>query len=248
MTVDVDATLQVEVSPGVLAPLKVADDAESPTGKALPVLDAAARVTLTEILAALGATVTVDGTVELGPTTLAALEQITVTLAPGTLDDIEAQLAELATEETLQDVLVEASATATEIGPTNAAAPATDTATASVNGRLQRIAQNVTTLIAKLPGSLGQKARAASLAVTLSTEDIVALTPPAPISGFATAVKQDEIIDLLNSSVPPNWASFELDYTGDNLTEARFFDAAPALMRTITLGYTGDNLTSGSAA
>jgi len=37
----------------------------------------------------------------------------------------------------------------------------------------------------------GQKARAVSLSTTLSTEDIAALTPPAAITGYATAAKQD---------------------------------------------------------
>jgi hypothetical protein len=76
------------------------------------------------------------------------------------------------------------------IGAVNETAPASDTASSGLNGRLQRIAQRITSLMALLPGSLGQKARAASLAVTLSTEDITALTPPAAITGFATSALQ----------------------------------------------------------
>lgn len=44
-------------------------------------------------------------------------------------------------------------------------APATDTASSGLNGRLQRIAQRVTSLIALLPASLGRKTAALSLAV-----------------------------------------------------------------------------------
>ena len=85
------------------------------------------------------------------------------------------------------------------IGIVTETAPGTDTASSGLNGRLQRIAQRLTSLIALLPGSLGQKARAASLAVTLSSEDITALTPvtgltdaqlratPVPVSGTVTA-------------------------------------------------------------
>ncbi len=51
-------------------------------------------------------------------------------------------------------------------------APATDTATSGLNGRLQRIAQRLTSLIALLPTALGSAAAASSLAVTASTEDI----------------------------------------------------------------------------
>lgn len=80
----------------------------------------------------------------------------------------------------------------TRLGDVIETAPATDTASSGLNGRLQRIAQRLTSLIALLPGSLGQKARVASLAVTLSTEDISNLTPPAAITGFATASNQTD--------------------------------------------------------
>lgn len=43
-------------------------------------------------------------------------------------------------------------------------APATDTASSGINGRLQRIAQRLTSLIALLPASLGRKTAALSLA------------------------------------------------------------------------------------
>jgi hypothetical protein len=79
-----------------------------------------------------------------------------------------------------------------EIGIVTETAPGTDTASSGLNGRLQRIAQRLTSLIALLPGSLGQKARAASLAVTLSSEDITALTPPAAITGYATSAAQTD--------------------------------------------------------
>lgn len=49
-------------------------------------------------------------------------------------------------------------------------APATDTASSGHNGRLQRIAQRLTSLIALLPG-LGTKAMTGSQAVTLATDD-----------------------------------------------------------------------------
>jgi hypothetical protein len=64
----------------------------------------------------------------------------------------------------------------TLIGALTETAPVSDTASSGLNGRLQRIAQNITSFIAKFPASLGQKARASSLAVTLSSEDITLLT------------------------------------------------------------------------
>jgi hypothetical protein len=62
----------------------------------------------------------------------------------------------------------------TEVGGLTETAPASDTASSGLNGRLQRIAQRVTSLIALFPASIGQKAKSAALAVTLaSDEDLV---------------------------------------------------------------------------
>lgn len=57
------------------------------------------------------------------------------------------------------------------LGATNETAASSDTATSGLNGRLQRIAQRLTSLIALVPASLGQKAKAASLAVTLASDE-----------------------------------------------------------------------------
>ncbi len=88
---------------------------------------------------------------------------------------------DFATQTTLAAVLAKIiSAPATEAkqdaaitltGAVTETAPGTDTASSGLNGRLQRIAQRVSALIALLPVSLGAKAAAASMAVTQSTED-----------------------------------------------------------------------------
>jgi hypothetical protein len=59
----------------------------------------------------------------------------------------------------------------TDLGGVTETAPATDTASSGLNGRLQRIAQRLTSLIALVPASLGQKTKAASLAVALASDD-----------------------------------------------------------------------------
>lgn len=56
------------------------------------------------------------------------------------------------------------------IGAVDETAPATDTASSGLNGRLQRIAQRLTSLIALVPTSLGQKTKAASFAVVLASD------------------------------------------------------------------------------
>jgi len=61
------------------------------------------------------------------------------------------------------------------LGATAEVAPATDTATSGLNGRLQRIAQRLTSLIGLVPASLGRKAATAALAVVFSTEDLAAI-------------------------------------------------------------------------
>lgn len=61
----------------------------------------------------------------------------------------------------------------TRIGDVTETAPATDTASSGLNGRLQRIAQRLTSLIALLPASLGQKTMANGLAVTIASDQSV---------------------------------------------------------------------------
>lgn len=72
------------------------------------------------------------------------------------------------------------------VGPVNETAPASDTASSGLNGRLQRVAQRLTSLIALLPTSLGQKTAAASLPVVLPSDGAL----PLP-TGASTSAKQD---------------------------------------------------------
>lgn len=69
--------------------------------------------------------------------------------------------------------VIDAGATANGvlIGAVNETAPATDTAPSGLNGRIQRIAQRITSLIALVPAALGRLAAASSFAVVFSTED-----------------------------------------------------------------------------
>lgn len=59
-----------------------------------------------------------------------------------------------------------------KLGIVTETAPASDTASSGLNGRLQRIAQRLSSLIALQPAALGSAAAASSFAVTASTEDI----------------------------------------------------------------------------
>lgn len=84
----VAATLQVEQPNASLAPLKVGADAASPTGVALPTLDAGARSKLDTLATSLAALLVelqrkleAGQEVELGPVARAALESITATVS-----------------------------------------------------------------------------------------------------------------------------------------------------------------------
>lgn len=83
-------------------------------------------------------------------------------------------------------------------------APASDTASSGINGRLQRIAQRLTSLIALLPASLGTKAGSASLSVVEAqpTAAIVSLQTNATGSTYNAFSSQpcDEL-DIVNTDV-----------------------------------------------
>lgn len=77
----------------------------------------------------------------------------------------------------------------TQVGGVTEAAPASDTASSGLNGRLQRIAQRLTSLIALLPASLGIKTAAASLSVVAASDGIFATTAgPGPATSTRTTV------------------------------------------------------------
>lgn len=59
----------------------------------------------------------------------------------------------------------------TDLGTLTETAPASDTASSGLNGRLQRIAQRLTSLIALFPSSLGRLTSENSLSVTLANQD-----------------------------------------------------------------------------
>lgn len=82
--------------------------------------------------------------------------------------------------------------TNTEIGGLTETAPATDTASSGLNGRAQRIAQRLTSLIALFPAALGTTTAANSLPVTLASDSTYAtlqggVTETAPATDTASS-------------------------------------------------------------
>lgn len=87
----------------------------------------------------------------------------------------------------------------TAIGSLTETAPASDTASSGLNGRAQRIAQRLTSLIALIPTSLGQKAKTASMAVTLASDEDLLATAGAVADAAVTAGATGSISAKLRS-------------------------------------------------
>lgn len=89
-----------------------------------------------------------------------------VNVASGTLDSDVTVVGPLGSGSAATSVSVtDSTEDVARIGVVTETAPATDTASSGLNGRLQRIAQRLTSLIALVPASLGRKSSAASFAV-----------------------------------------------------------------------------------
>lgn len=119
------------------------------------------------------------------------------------------------------DVATEAKqdAEAILIGAVNETAPATDIASSGLNGRLQRIAQRITSLIALLPTTLGQQLSAASLAVVPASDYI----PKAPVNANGSIVNQAlTATTAFSNSAPANAVGFILLAPSDNTDNVRW--------------------------
>lgn len=140
----------------------------------------------------------------------------------------------------------------TLFGAVTETAPVTDTGSSGLNGRLQRIAQRITSLIALLPAALGSAAAAASLAVTQSTEDVARqgiITEIAPATDTASsgqngrlqrvAQRLTSLIALLPASLGKKLPSTSLSVT-DAGYEYETVAAAQTAQAMGATGATGD--------
>lgn len=73
-------------------------------------------------------------------------------------------------------------------------APASDTASSGINGRLQRIAQRITSLIALLPASLGAKTGANSLSVVPASDATYPVSAAAASNATTTAYAASKVV------------------------------------------------------
>ena len=98
-------------------------------------------------------------------------------------------LSSIDTKLTSQATAAKQDAEAVLIGAVTETAPASDTASSGLNGRLQRIAQRLTSLIALLPTSLGQKTMANGLAVTLASDQSTLTTQSGYVAGTVSTAQ-----------------------------------------------------------
>lgn len=157
-----------------------------------------------------------DGTTDINPATEAnqatanaALAALVAALAdPASETTLAAQSAKLpaalgSTDDSGSLSIAHSTEGKAAIGALNETAPGTDTASSGLNGRLQRIAQRITSLIALLPASLGPKAGASSLSVVEATptaSPFLKLTTSATGTTFVAFPTQAcEELDIVNA-------------------------------------------------
>lgn len=87
----------------------------------------------------------------------------------------------------------------TRIGDLTEAAPGSDTGSSGLNGRLQRLAQRLSSLISLLPLSIGQKALSQSLAVVLPTDQSLL---PVTIQTGSSTIGKVQVIDASGNPLP----------------------------------------------
>lgn len=121
------------------------------------------------------------------------------------------------------------------LGALTEAAPGTDTASSGINGRLQRIAQRITSLIGLLPASIGQKVAAGSLSVVLASDQAAIADPAdkvedaAHVSGdtgmFILAVRNDGGSTVLTNG-NGDYSPIAVDSSGRLINRANFNEDA----------------------
>lgn len=116
---------------------------------------------------------------------------------------------------------------ASGVGSLTEAAPASDTASSGLNGRLQRIAQRITSLIALVPAALGQTTKANSLAVAVASDQ----SWPTGMACKAFAVA------FTTNTRPANVTAYA---AGDSISNNATAGSVTAL--TATVGDTNDDL------
>jgi hypothetical protein len=134
------------------------------------------------------------------------------------------------------------------IGAVGEPAPASDTGASGLNGRLQRIAQNITSLLGRFPTTLGQKTAANSFAVVLASDQGALPAPAVPV---AATVKQAAVsfgtaaVRLTTDAAAPSSTRRKLQFIIEAPTgDVNYFMGSSSV--TSTLGTRGPRLFPGT--
>jgi hypothetical protein len=119
------------------------------------------------------------------------------------------------------------------IGAVNETAPASDTASSGLNGRLQRIAQRITSLIGLFPTSLGQKTMANSLAVVIASDQSNLSVVQGALANGTQITDTVDASTADSRSAPANARGFLLQASDSNAANLRWRIGATA---TTTVG------------
>ena len=103
----------------------------------------------------------------------------------------------------------------TLLGSTTETAPGDDTASSGLNGRLQRISQRLTSLIALVPASLGAKLGAASFSVVAASDGFSATAIGNVASGVADSGNPVKVGGKYNLTVPTFTDGQRADFQAD---------------------------------
>lgn len=139
-------------------------------------------------------------------------------LAPGRAAAASSKPMVLSTEDKAALDLVATAANQTAqtplLGAVAETAPATDTASSGLNGRLQRIAQRLTSLLGVLPSSLGAKTGANSLSIVHASDDpLLAL---AQGNTPSNVVLDTAAISNGGTALTPKFAAISASTSGNN--------------------------------
>ncbi len=129
-------------------------------------------------------------------------------------------------------------------GAVTETAPASDTASSGLNGRLQRIAQRLTSLIAQIPAALGQATMANSLAVTIaSNQSAVPVSGTVTVNALPAGTANIGDVDVLTlPAIPAGTNNIgDVDVLTEPATAADNAASLPAVVK-VMAGWDGTNV------
>ena len=126
--------------------------------------------------------------------------------------------------------------TNTEIGGLTETAPSNDTNSSGLNGRMQRMAQRITSLIGLFPTAIGQTTKALSLAVAIATDQVKSNNAGAPGTQNLGTLPA-----LANASAPSWTEANQVTLSVDLLGNLRVSSSSTPITDVNTTGNLGSN-------